>query len=68
MYDLGKSSRQRLFDIAQERRVGIEVGESPCLELKSFATEVIVDEFQYSALGGVGRVYVRKRSQDRLLI
>ena len=68
MHDLGKSSRQRLFDIPQERRVEIEARESLCLELKSFATEVVVDEVQHRALGGVGRVYGRERSQDRLLI
>jgi hypothetical protein len=68
MHNLGKGSRQRVFDILQERRVSIEVGESPCLKLKALATKVIVDKVKHRALGGVGRVYGRKRSQDRLLI
>jgi hypothetical protein len=65
MHDLSKSPRQRVLDIIQERGVSIEVWKSFCLELKSFATEVIVDELKHSALGGVGRVDGRKCSQDR---
>jgi hypothetical protein len=68
MHDLGKSSRQRVLDIVQERGVGIEVRESFCLELKSFASKVIVDELKHSALGSAGRIDGCKRSQDRLRV
>lgn len=68
MHDSGKSPRQRVLDIVQERWVSIEVGESFCLELKSFASKVIVDELKHSALGSAGRVDRCKRSQDRLRV
>jgi hypothetical protein len=68
MHDSGKSSRHRVLDIVQERRVRIEVWESFCLELKSFASKVIVDELKHSAFGSAGRVDGCKRSQDRLRI
>jgi hypothetical protein len=68
MHDLGKSSRHRVLDVVQERGVSIEVWESFCLELKSFAAEVIVDELKHSALGSAGRVDGCERSQDRLRI
>jgi hypothetical protein len=54
--------------MVQERWVSIEVRKSVLLELKTLATEIIVDEIKNRALGSVGRVYGRKRSQDRLLI
>jgi hypothetical protein len=68
MHDLGESSRQQVLDIVQERGFSIKVRESFCLELKSFAAEVIVDELKQSALGSAGRVDVCERSQDRLRI
>lgn len=68
MHDLGKSSRKRVLDIVQERGVSTEVWESFCLELKTFAAEVIIDELKHSAFGSVGRVDRCKRSQDRLRI
>ena len=68
MHDLSKGSWQRVLDIVQERRVSIEVGESLCLELKTFTAEVIIDKVKHSALGSIGRVAARKRSQDRLRI
>lgn len=68
MHDSGKSSRQRVLDVVQEGGVSIEVWESFCLELKSFAAEVIVDELKHGALGSAGRVDGCKRSQDRLRI
>jgi hypothetical protein len=68
MHDLSKGSRQRVFDMVQERRVSIEVGKSLRLELKTLATEITVDELKHRTLGGVGEVYGGKSSQDRLLI
>ena len=68
MHDSRKSSRQRVLDIVQERGVSIKVWKSFCLELKSFAAEVIVDELKHGALGSAGRVDGCKRSQDRLRI
>ena len=68
MHDLGKSSRQRVLDVVQERGVSIEVWESFCLELKSFPAEVIVGELKQSTLSSAGRVDGRKRGQDRLRI
>lgn len=68
MHDFGKGSRQRVPHMVQERWVSIEVRKSVLLELKTLATEIIVDEIKNRALGSVGRVYGRKRSQDRLLI
>ena len=65
MHDSGKSPRQWVLDIVQERGVSIEVWESFCLELKSFASKVIVNELKHSALGSVGRVDRCERSQDR---
>ena len=68
MHNLGKGSWQRVLDVIQERRVSIEVGESLCFKFKALATKVIVNKFKHRALGGIGRIYGRKRSQDRLLI
>jgi hypothetical protein len=68
MHDPGKSSWHRVLDIFQERGIGIEVRESFCLELKSFASKVIVDELKHSAFGSAGRVDGCKRSQDRLRV
>jgi hypothetical protein len=68
MHDLGKSSRYRVLDVVQERGVNIEVWETFCLELKSFAAEVIVDELKHCALGSASRVDGCERSQDRLRI
>jgi hypothetical protein len=68
MHNLGKSSWKRVLDAVQERRVGIEVWESFCLELKSFTAKVIVDKLKHSALGSAGGVDGCKRSQDRLRI
>ena len=68
MHDSGKSSRQRVLDIIQERGVSIKIWESFCLELKSFAAKVIVDELKHRALGSAGRVDGCKSSQDGLRI
>lgn len=68
MHDPGKSSWHRVFDIVQEKGVNIEVRESFCLELKSFASKVIVDELKHSALGSAARVDGCKCSQDRLRV
>ena len=54
MHDLGKRFQQRVRDVAQKRRIGVEVGDCFCLELKPLATKVVIDKVEYGALGGVG--------------
>jgi hypothetical protein len=68
MHDLRKGFEQRVCNVAQKRRVRVEIGESLCLELKPLATEVIVDKVEHSAFGGISCIDRRKRSQDGLLI
>jgi len=66
MHDLGKGSEQRVCDVVKERWVCVKVGQSLCLKLETFATEVAVYEVEHGTLGGIGRVDRRKRSKDRL--
>ena len=68
MHDMRKGSERRVCNVAQKRRVSVEVEESLCLELKALAAEVIVDKVEHSAFGGIGRVDWCKSSQDGLLI
>jgi hypothetical protein len=66
MHNLGKGSKQRVCDVVQEGRVGVEVGKSLCLKLETFAAKVGVYKVKHGALGGIGRVDGRKCSKDRL--
>lgn len=68
MHDLRKRFEQRVRDVVQKRRIGIETRESLRLEFEALASKVFVDKAEHGTLGGIGRIDRRKRSQDGLLI
>ena len=66
MYSLRKRPQQRIRDVVEERRTGIEVREGSRLQLKPFSQEISINEVQHVTLGNGGQVKAAKVRKDLL--